>query len=76
VLSRAQSRGKIAITYNGEIYNADDLHAALVREGCVFKSTSDTEVILLGYATWDCQVVARLRGMFAFAIQDQRILQS
>ena len=64
--------GTIAITYNGEIYNAETLRSELVQSGYLFKSNSDTEVILLGYAEWGCDVVARLRGMFAFAIVDQR----
>jgi asparagine synthase (glutamine-hydrolysing) len=62
----------IVITYNGEIYNADDLRAELTALGHRFRSTSDTEVILRGYEQWDEAIVPRLRGMFAFAIADQR----
>lgn len=64
--------GQITITYNGEIYNADALRQELLGLGHVFRSTSDTEVILAGYAAWGREVVARLRGMFAFAILDLR----
>ena len=64
--------GLITITYNGEIYNADELRMALEQAGCRFRSHSDTEVILLGYIVWGVQIVAKLRGMFAFAILDQR----
>ncbi len=60
------------ITYNGEIYNADGLRAELEATGFVFRSHSDTEVILHGYEAWGTAVVPKLRGMFAFAIYDQR----
>ncbi len=60
------------ITYNGEIYNADDLRVQLEARGCVFRSHGDTEVILHGYRAWGEDVVDRLRGMFAFALYDRR----
>jgi len=60
------------ITYNGEIYNADELRPELESLGYAFRSTSDTEVILRGYEAWGCDIVDRLRGMFAFAIHDLR----
>ena len=60
------------ITYNGEIYNADELRTELEQLGYTFASTSDTEVILHGYEAWGSKMVARLRGMFAFAIYDRR----
>jgi len=60
--------GTAWITYNGEIYNTDELRPELERLGFVFHSTSDTEVILHGYEAWGDEVVQRLRGMFAFAI--------
>ncbi len=62
----------IAFTYNGEIYNADELRAELERTGCAFRSTSDTEVILRGYETWGETIIARLRGIFALAFYDAR----
>ncbi|MBE2272205.1 MAG: asparagine synthase (glutamine-hydrolyzing) [Anaerolinea sp.] len=60
------------ITYNGEVYNADKLRPELEALGYSFRSTSDTEVILHGYEAWGCEIVPRLRGMFAFAIHDFR----
>jgi len=60
------------ITYNGEVYNADELRPELEALGYVFRSTSDTEVILRGYEAWGCEIIPRLRGMFAFAIHDFR----
>lgn len=64
--------GLLSITYNGEIYNAAELRDELERLGYYFHSQSDTEVILCGYAAWGKAIVNRLRGMFAFAILDQR----
>jgi asparagine synthase (glutamine-hydrolysing) len=68
----ASDDGWVWITYNGEIYNADALRGELVSLGQRFRSHSDTEVILRGYEAWGAQVVARLRGMFAFAVLDRR----
>jgi asparagine synthase (glutamine-hydrolysing) len=66
------SDGRFVITYNGEIYNFKALRDALVARGCQFRSQSDTEVILAGYAEHGAAFVERLRGMFAFAIWDDR----
>ncbi|MSP14588.1 MAG: asparagine synthase (glutamine-hydrolyzing) [Chloroflexi bacterium] len=61
--------GSVWITYNGEIYNTAELRQELEHAGYIFHSHSDTEVILHGYEAWGGSgVVARLRGMFAFAI--------
>jgi asparagine synthase (glutamine-hydrolysing) len=65
----------VCITYNGEIYNADELRAELLGAGQTFDSHSDTEVILRGYVAWGDAVVTRLRGMFAFGILDGRTQQ-
>ncbi|HTN46254.1 MAG TPA: asparagine synthase (glutamine-hydrolyzing) [Flavipsychrobacter sp.] len=60
----------IAITFNGEIYNFKSLRDELKKEGYVFKSESDTEVILHGYRHWGIEIVYKLNGMFAIAILD------
>ena len=64
--------GALWISYNGEIYNADALRAELEALGHSFRSRTDTEVILRGYAAWGEGVVERRRGMFALAIADER----
>ena len=64
------SDGKYAITYNGEIYNYRDLRDDLVRKGSIFRSESDTEVVLESYRWYGKECVRHFRGMFAFAIWD------
>lgn len=68
----AAEDGRVWVTYNGEIYNAGELRQELEAAGWGFRSQSDTEVILYGYLAWGEGVLARLRGMFAFAIADAR----
>jgi asparagine synthase (glutamine-hydrolysing) len=60
------------ITYNGEIYNFRELRSDLESRGFRFTTNSDTEVILRAYEAFGEECVERLRGMFAFAIWDQR----
>ncbi len=62
----------IWIVYNGEIYNFQELRKELEEKGHIFKSRSDTEVILHGYEQWDIDCLKYLRGMFAFAIWDNK----
>lgn len=59
-----------AIVFNGEIYNYAELKQELIQAGEVFRSKSDTEVVLRGYGVWGRKVLERLRGMFAIAIHD------
>ena len=58
------------IVYNGEIYNVDEIKPNLVRAGCRFETTTDTEVILYSYITYGDDFVKMLNGIFAFAIWD------
>ncbi len=60
------------LVFNGEIYNFRELHAELEARGHRFRSRSDTEVILAGYAAFGDAVVERLDGMFAFGLWDPR----
>lgn len=62
--------GRYWITYNGEIYNFRELRYELIARGCTFQSESDTEVILVAYATWGTDCFARFNGMWALAIWD------
>ncbi|MEM9683436.1 MAG: asparagine synthase (glutamine-hydrolyzing), partial [Pseudomonadota bacterium] len=65
--------GRWVITYNGEIYNAQDLRPELEARGVVFRGTSDTEVLLEACAAWGVEAtLPRLIGMFAFALWDSR----
>lgn len=67
------NEGTLCITYNGEIYNFLELRDELIHLGYEFKSKSDAEVILNGYAAWGIEkLLSKLRGMFAFAIYDRR----
>lgn len=59
------------VTFNGEIYNFRDLRTELERSGVIFRTNSDTEVLLLAYRHWGDAAVQRLNGQFAFAIWDQ-----
>lgn len=62
---------KLAITFNGEVYNYKALRDELEADGARFRTTSDTEVVLHLYARHGADMVRRLRGMFAFAIWDE-----
>ncbi len=59
-----------AITYNGEIYNYREVRAELEEKGFVFRSESDTEVILAAWRQWGPDGLAKLNGMFALALYD------
>ena len=63
-------RDRFTITFNGAIYNFLELQHELISKGHIFKSKSDTEVILASYAEWGTDFVHRLNGMWAFAIWD------
>lgn len=64
------STGRYCITFNGEIYNYRELRDELSAKGCVFRTKSDTEVILNAYATWGTGCLERLNGIFAFGLWD------
>ncbi|HYG46859.1 MAG TPA: XrtA/PEP-CTERM system amidotransferase [Allosphingosinicella sp.] len=62
--------GKLALSYNGEIYNFREVRAQLEPLGHVFRTESDTEVILAAWRQWGPDCLARFNGMFAFALYD------
>jgi asparagine synthase (glutamine-hydrolysing) len=65
------TNGRLAMVYNGEIYNFAILRRELEAAGHAFATRSDSEVLLTGYLHWGEAVVDRLDGMFAFAIHDK-----
>jgi asparagine synthase (glutamine-hydrolysing) len=64
--------GRLQVVFNGEIYNYQELRRELCSLGRPFTTETDTEVILQAYLTWNVECLARLNGMFAFAIYDER----
>lgn len=64
--------GRYRIVFNGEIYNFRSLRDHLKNQGVVFRTTSDTEVILEGFARAGLDLLPELQGMFAFVIWDQQ----
>lgn len=63
--------GRLALIFNGEIYNYQALRAELEKGGAQFKTRSDTEVVLRLFERDGLQGITALRGMFAFAVHDQ-----
>lgn len=64
--------GRYVIVLNGEIYNYIELRETLREKGYVFKSNTDTEVVLNGYMEWGEECLDRFNGMWAFAIYDKK----
>jgi len=64
--------GTVTIVFNGEIYNFQELKAKLEAHGHTFQTHSDTEAIVHGYEEFGPACVDHLRGMFAFAIWDEK----
>jgi asparagine synthase (glutamine-hydrolysing) len=62
--------GRHIVVFNGEIYNFLELRAELERSGAVFRTQSDTEVILAAWQTWREEMLSRFNGMWALAIFD------
>ena len=65
-------RDGLAMVYNGELYNYPELRRDLAAAGVRFRGTSDTEVVLQAWRRWGPACLPRLRGMFAFAVFDER----
>jgi len=66
------SKDGLTLVYNGELYNYRTLRAELVVRGVRFVTESDTEVVLEAWRYWGPEALLRFRGMFAFALFDER----
>ena len=66
----SDGEGKIWIAYNGEIYNFQDIRKELDQRGYIFRSRTDTEVIINAYKEWGTDCLHKFNGMFAFCIYD------
>jgi asparagine synthase (glutamine-hydrolysing) len=62
----------IAVSFNGEIYNFQELRRQLQAAGYVFQTDSDTEVIIHGWRHWGTECLSHFHGMFAFALYDAK----
>jgi len=61
---------RYCIVYNGEVYNFREIRKELIKSGYIFKSDSDTEVVLYSYIEWGNRCVERFNGAFAICIVD------
>lgn len=64
--------GDFTVVFNGEIYNYQEIADALKSLGCAFKTGSDTEVLLQAFTVWGKDAVSKFRGMFAFALWNEK----
>jgi len=69
---RKYGENEYVITYNGELYNTQDLRKKLEAKGHVFKSHSDTEVLLVSYIEWGPECVEHLNGIYAFGVWSEK----
>lgn len=67
----AEGGRKLALVYNGELYNTAELRALLEARGHIFSTNTDTEAVLRAYAEWGADCLSRMNGIFAFAVWDE-----
>lgn len=66
--------GRFVITYNGELYNTEEIRAGLLQKGIEFRGRSDTEVLVNAVAVWGLEATAReIDGIYAFAVWDRQL---
>lgn len=65
--------GRYTIVFNGEVYNFEQLRDELISKGFIFKTNSDTEVVLASFQYWGDKAFAKFNGMFALAIYDNQL---
>ncbi len=68
----ASDDGRYVLTYNGEVYNFNELRVELEAKGYRFHSRTDSEVVLKALAEWGTRALQKFNGMFAFALWDKR----
>ena len=64
--------GTLVLVFNGEIYNFQQLREELIKKGHIFKTHTDSEVLLHGYEEYGRELLNMLRGMYAFVIYDKQ----
>jgi asparagine synthase (glutamine-hydrolysing) len=62
----------VALAYTGELFNTAEVRSVLMARGHLFRTSSDTEVVLRAFIEWGRHCVEHFRGMFAFAVWDER----
>lgn len=67
----AEGGRKLALVYNGELYNTAELRALLEARGHKFSTNTDTEAVLRAYAEWGADCLSRMNGIFAFAVWNE-----
>ncbi len=63
---------ELALVYNGELYNTDEVRRELEAAGRAFKTNTDTEAVLLAFAEWGEDCVKHFNGIYAFAVWDEK----
>ena len=61
----------LVLVFNGEIYNSKVIREELIKNGHIFKTTTDSEILLHGYEEYGENLLQKLRGMYAFVIWDK-----